>query len=259
MNAPSNTLKHRLLIGLAALGLCSTPALADGFSASLEVPILPTFSVGGTLNYSFEVVPNLFLGASVGGAYNFNAQVGGIGGRVGAVYVAQLLDADNTFVNAYVGAGANVIYVIAPGASGISFAADANAGVFARYGISRAVRIYGGVDGAVGFNFTGNQFIPVVSGYAGVRFEPLTNLILYVQGAAGLNEIKVANASGSSLITGLGAPGFVYDLRAGLFYSFIPEFQLGVYTGFNGGFSLGVSAKFTEKPGTLGTPGNYLP
>jgi hypothetical protein len=99
----------------------------------------------------------------------------------------------------------------------------------------------------------------VVSGYAGVRFEPITNLILYVQGAAGLNDIKVANFNGSSLITNLTAPGFVYDLRAGLFYSFIPEFQLGVYTGYNGGFSLGVSGKFTEKPGTLGTPGNYLP
>jgi hypothetical protein len=247
-----------LLIGLAALGLSSAPALADGFSASLEVPILPSFSVSGTLNYSFEVVPNLLVGATIGGAYNFNAQVGGVGGRVGVVYVAQLLDADNTFVNAYVGAGANVIYVIAS-ASGLSFAADANAGVFARYGISRAVRIYGGVDGAVGFNFTGNQFIPVVSGYAGVRFEPITNLILYVQGAAGLNDIKVANFNGSSLITNLTAPGFVYDLRAGLFYSFIPEFQLGVYTGYNGGFSLGVSGKFTEKPGTLGTPGNYLP
>jgi hypothetical protein len=258
MNAQRNTLKHRLLIGLAALGLSSAPALADGFSASLEVPILPSFSVSGTLNYSFEVVPNLLVGATIGGAYNFNAQVGGVGGRVGVVYVAQLLDADNTFVNAYVGAGANVIYVIAS-ASGLSFAADANAGVFARYGISRAVRIYGGVDGAVGFNFTGNQFIPVVSGYAGVRFEPITNLILYVQGAAGLNDIKVANFNGSSLITNLTAPGFVYDLRAGLFYSFIPEFQLGVYTGYNGGFSLGVSAKFTEKPGTLGTPGNYLP
>ncbi len=259
MNARNNTLKHRLLAGLTALGLSSTPALADGFSASLEVPILPSFSISGTLNYSFEVVPNLLVGATVGGAYTFSAQSGGVGGRVGVVYVAQLLDASNTFVNAYVGAGTNVIYVIAPGGSGVSFSADANAGVFARYGISRAVRIYGGVDGAIGFNFTGNQFIPVVSGYAGVRFEPIINLILYVQGAAGLNDIKVANFNGSSLITNLAAPGFVYDLRAGLFYSFVPEFQLGVYTGYNGGFSLGVSGRFTEKPGTLGTPGNYLP
>ncbi len=253
-----NAFQRNVLIGLALIGL-STPALADGFSATLEVPILPQFSVGGTLNYSYEVVPNLFLGGTLGGAYNFGAQAGGIGGRVGGVYVLQLLDASNTFVNAYVGAGANVFYLIAPGASGLAFAADANAGVFARYGISQAARIYGGIDGALGYNFTGGQFIPVVSTYAGVRLEPLTSLEVYAQAAVGLNEIKVANASGSSLLSAFAAPGFVYDVRAGLYYQIVPQVQVGLYTGFNGGFSVGLSAKFTEKPGTLATPGNYLP
>lgn len=255
-----NTLQRNLLVGLAALGL-STPALADGLSASLEVPILPQFSIGGTLNYTYEVIPNLFLGGSLGGAYNFGVQAGGIGGRIGGVYVLQLLDADSAFVNAYVGAGGNVIYQIvpAPATSGLAFAADVNGGLFARYGISQAARIYGGVDGALGYNFSGAQFIPVVSGYAGLRLEPLTNLNVYVQGAVGLNAIKVANSSGSSLITGLGTPGFVYDLRAGLYYAIVPQVQVGVYAGYNGGFSLGLSAKFVEKPETLATPGNYLP
>lgn len=249
--------QRTLLLGLVAA--FSGPALADGLSASLEVPILPQFSVGGTLNYTYEVIPNLFLGGSLGGAYNFSASVGGIGGRVGGVYVLQLLDADNTFVNAYVGAGTNVIYLIAPTVSGVAFSADVNGGLFARYGISQAARVYGGVDAAAAYNFSAGQFVPVASGYAGLRLEPLTNLNVYVQGAVGLNAIKVANSSGSSLITGLGTPGFVYDVRAGLYYAIVPQVQVGLYTGFNGGFSIGLSAKFVEKPETLATPGNYLP
>jgi hypothetical protein len=255
-----NALQRNVLIGLAALGL-STPALADGLSATLEVPILPQFSVGGTLSYTYEVVPNLFLGGTLGGVYNFGAGVGAIGGRLGGVYVLQLLDASNTFVNAYVGAGVNAAYVIvpAPATSGIGFAADVNAGVFGRFGISQFARIYGGIDGALGYNFTGGQFVPVISTYAGVRLEPITSLEVYAQAAVGLNGIKAANLSGAALVSSFGAPGFVYDVRAGLYYQIVPQFQIGLYTGFNGGFSLGLSAKFTEKPGTLATPGNYLP
>ncbi len=253
-----NAFQRTLLLGLAAAAFTS-PALADGLSASLEVPILPQFSVGGTLNYSYEVIPNLFLGGSLGGTYAFGAQVGAIGGRVGGVYVIQLLDADNTFVNAYVGAGTNVLYVITPAASAVSVSADANAGVFARYGISQAARIYGGVDGAAAYNFSAGQFVPVVSTYAGFRLEPVSNLQIYIQGAVGLNGIKAASTSGSNLFNGAGAAGFVYDVRAGLYYAIVPQVQVGLYTGFNGGFSIGLSAKFVEKPETLATPGNYLP
>jgi hypothetical protein len=251
--------KTVLIAALTALGVGSA-AFADGFSATLETPIgfgnPMTFSVGGSLNYSYEVIPNLFAGVSLGGAYNFNGGGGALGARVGTVYVLQLLDANNTFVNGYVGAGANLLFVPQP----ISVAVDANGGLFARYGISQGVRLYGGVDGEVGYNFVSGAFVPAVSGYGGVRFETIPNLALYLQGGVGYNSIKAANASGSSLTSlPVAVNGVVYDVRGGLYYAFAPQFQLGVYASYNGGFTVGLTAKFLEKPGTLGISGNYLP
>lgn len=245
---------------LASSVLLPSTALADGFSATLETPITfgnpVQFTAGGSLNYSLEVVPNLFVGASAGGAYNFSVGAGALGARVGAVYVAQLLDAPNTFVNAYVGAGANVLIVPGP----VSFGVDASAGLFARYGISPGVRVYGGADGEVGYNVSSGSFVPAVSGYVGARFETIPNLSLYTQVGAGYNSIKAANASGSSLTAlPIGNVGFVYDVRGGLYYSIAPQAQIGVYGAFNGSFTIGLTAKFLEKPGTLGIAGNYLP
>ena len=245
---------------LTSAVLLPSAAFADGFSATLETPITltnpTTFSAGGSLNYSLEVMKNLFVGGSVGGAYSFSAGTGALGARVGAVYIAQLLDAPNTYVNAYVGAGANVLILPSP----LAFSVDASAGLFARYGISRGVRIYGGVDGEVGYNVSASSFVPAVSGYVGARFEAITNLSLYTQFGAGYNSIKAANASGSSLTAlPFGNAGFVYDVRGGLFYSIAPQAQIGVYGAYNGGFTIGLTAKFLEKPNTLGIAGNYLP
>lgn len=255
MKTHSTALKAVLL---STAVLLPSAALADGFSATLETPIAfgspVQFTAGGSLNYSLEVIPNLFVGASVGGAYNFSAGAGALGARVGTVYVAQLLDAPNTFVNAYVGAGANVLIVPGP----VSFGVDASAGLFARYGISPGVRVYGGVDGEVGY--VAGNFAPAASAYVGARFETIPDLSIYTQVGAGYNSIKAANASGSSLTTlAAGNAGFVYDLRGGLFYSIAPQAQIGVYGAFNGGFTIGLTAKFLEKPGTLGIAGNYLP
>ena len=106
----STALKAALL---SSTILLPSAAFADGFSATLETPISLTnpiqFTAGGSLNYSVETIKNLFVGASVGGAYNFSAGAGALGARVGAVYVAQLLDAPNTFVNAYIGAGTKLL------------------------------------------------------------------------------------------------------------------------------------------------------
>jgi hypothetical protein len=257
MNKFVSSLLRVALVSSAALA--SGSALADGFSVTLETPVTfnpTTFSAGGSLNYSLEVIPNLFVGASAGGVYNFSAGAGALGVRVAGIYVAQLLDAPNTFVNAYVGAGTNVLVVPGP----VSFGVDANAGFFARYGLSPAVRIYGGADGEVAYNFGSGSFIPAVSGYAGARFEAIPNLSLYLQGGVGYNSIKAANASGSSLTAlPFGNSGLVYDLRAGLYYAFAPQVQLGFYSAYNGGFTIGLTAKFLEKPGTLGIAGNYLP
>jgi hypothetical protein len=256
-----NSLKKIAFAGLMSAAFAA-PALADGFSATLETPIglSPTsFSVAGSLNYSMEVIPQLFVGGSLGGGYNITGNTGTVGARVGGVYVLQLAQASNAFVNAYVGAGANGVFI--PGPNTFGFAVDVNGGLFARYALSPQVRAYGGVDAEAGYNFS-SGFAPAVSGYAGLRFEPLTALSVYAQGGLGYGSIKAANASGSSLtVLPVTNPGLVYDLRAGLFYQFAPQFQMGFYGSYNqsNAFTIGLTAKFLEKPNTLGIAGNYLP
>jgi hypothetical protein len=238
-----------VVIALAGLLAVSAPALADGFSATLDLPISPNFSIGTGLNYSYEVIPNLFVGGSLNLAFVPNAPSSaqfGLSTRVGAKYIMQVIDANNTYVNVYTGAGLDLQILPSP----ISVSADVNAGVFGRYGIADFVKVYGGMDGALGYNFSAGVLNPEISAYGGLKFEPIGALSLYAQAGVGYNSISSVGTSGA---------GFVYDIRTGLYYDIVPQFRLGVYTGFNGGFLLGISGQYTMKPGTLATPGNYLP
>jgi hypothetical protein len=238
-----------LVLALAGLLSLNAPALADGFSVTLDAPILPNFSIGTGLNYSYEVIPNLFVGGSLNLIFvpsaPSNAQFG-LSTRLGMKYIMQVIDANKTYVNVYTGAGVDLQIVPSP----ISVSADVNAGVFGRYGIADFVKVYGGMDGALGYNFSAGVLNPEISAYAGLKFEPIGALSLYAQAGVGYNSISSVGTSGV---------GFVYDIRAGLYYDIVPQFRLGVYTGFNGGFLLGISGQYTMKPGTLATPGNYLP
>jgi hypothetical protein len=238
-----------LMIALAGLFAVGTPVLADGFSMTVDAPISPNFSIGTGLNYSYEVVPNLFVGGSLNLVFvpsaPSNAQFG-LGTRIGAKYIMQVIDANKTYVNVYTGAGVDLQILPSP----ISVSADVNAGVFGRYGIADFVKIYGGLDGALGYNFSAGVLNPEISAYAGLKFEPIGALSLYAQAGVGYNSISSVGTSGA---------GLVYDTRAGLYYDLVPQFRLGVYAGFNGGFLLGISGQYTMKPGTLATPGNYLP
>jgi hypothetical protein len=238
-----------LILALAGLFAVSAPALADGFSVTVDAPISPNFSIGTGLNYSYEIIPNLFVGGSLNAVFVPSLPSGsqfGLSTRVGAKYIMQVINTTNTYVNVYTGAGLNVQILPSP----ISVSADVNAGVFARYGVGNDVKLYGGMDGALGYNFSVGQLNPEISGYAGVKFEPIGALSLYAQGAVGYNSISSVGTSGA---------GFVYDARAGLYYDIVPQFRLGVYAGFNGGFLFGIGARYAMKPGTLATPGNYLP
>jgi hypothetical protein len=238
-----------LSLVIAGVLSLSAPALADGFSVTLDAPISPNFSIGTGLNYSYEVIPNLFVGGSLNAVFVPSAPSSaqfGLSTRVGAKYVVQLINTTNTYVNVYTGAGVDLQILPSP----ISVSADVNAGVFARYGVGNDVKLYGGIDGALGYNFSVGVLNPEISAYAGVKFEPIGALSLYAQGAVGYNNISSVGTSGA---------GLVYDTRAGLYYDIVPQFRLGVYAGFNGGFLLGISGQYTMKPGTLATPGNYLP
>jgi len=56
-----------------------------------------------------------------------------------------------------------------------------------------------------------------------------------------------------------------YDVTASLYYTVVRGVRLGVYGGYAnpsgaaGAWRFGIAAEWIEKPGTLGTLGNYLP
>ena len=240
-------LKRAILLTATALGLASA-ALADGFSATLDVPIIPTnnFSVRLGLNYSLEVSPNLFIGASLNPSITPGAaDVFGLSARVGAKYVLLLLKNSTTSVNAYVGAGLDATIIPAPFSIGV----DVNAGIYAVTAIGGGFKLYGGADGEIGYIFTGaGAFVYSVIANVGVFFEPVTNLEFRVQGTAAL--IGVA-----------GLTGFGWGIGSSLYYTIVPQFKVGltVSYGSGGAFVFGLGALFAEKPGTLGIAGNYLP
>ncbi len=237
-------LKRAFLLTVTALGL-SSAALADGFSATLEVPIVPTFSAKLGLNYSLEVSPNLFIGGSLNSTITPGAtNVFGLTARVGAKYVLLLLKNSTTSVNAYLGAGVNASVIPAPFTIGL----DLNAGINAITAIGGGFKFYGGVDGVVAYVFTGGAFVFSLAANAGVFFEPVTNLEFRLQGLV-------------ALVGTAGLTGFGWGVGSSLYYTIVPQFKVGLTAayGSSGAFVFGLGALFAEKPGTLGIAGNYLP
>ena len=241
------SLKLQVLSAVAMAGLGGA-ALADGFSATLDVPVNP-FSARLGLNYALEVVPQLFVGARVGvtGAPVAGSFSVGFDGRLGAKYIGRLVESRMLNADWYGGAGANFSYV-----GGGTFVGnpDVNAGVKAVYALNRDTKVYGGVDGDVVLNTVTGGFVPGIGAYAGLKLEPINNLEAYLQGGVGFNSLRQVEAAGN---------GFLFDTRVGVYYAFAPQFKLGATAGFDGGLRFGISAQFAEKPGTLATPGNYLP
>ena len=237
-------LKRAFLLTVTALGL-SSAALADGFSATLEVPIVPTFSAKLGLNYSLEVSPNLFIGGSLNSTITPGAtNVFGLTARVGAKYVLLLLKNSTTSVNAYLGAGVNASVIPTPFTIGL----DLNAGINAIAAIGGGFKFYGGVDGVAVYVFTGGAFVFSLAANAGVFFEPVTNLEFRLQGLV-------------ALVGTAGVTGFGWGINSSLYYTIVPQFKVGLTAayGSSGAFVFGLGALFAEKPGTLGIAGNYLP
>jgi hypothetical protein len=239
-------LKRAMLLTTTALSL-SSAAFADGFSATLDMPIIPTsnFSIKLGLNYSLEISPNLFVGASLNPTITPGAaDVFSLSARVGAKYVLLLLKDSTTSVNAYLGAGVTASVIPAPFTIGV----DLNAGIKAITAIGGGFKFYGGLDGNVVYVFTGGAFGFSLIANAGVFFEPVTNLEFRVQGTAAL--IGVA-----------GLTGFGWGIGSSLYYTIVPQFKVGLTAnyGSSGAFIFGLGALFAEKPGSLGIAGNYLP
>ena len=239
-------LKRAFLLTVTALGL-SSAALADGFSATLDMPIIPTssFSIRLGLNYSLEVSKNLFIGGSLNPTITPGAaNVFGLTARVGAKYVLLLLKDSASSVDAYLGAGVGASIIPEPFSIGVDF----NVGIKAITALGGGFKLYGGADGVVAYVFTGGAFLYTVGANLGVFFEPITNLEFRVQGTA-------------TLIGVAGATAFGWGIGSSLYYTIIPQFKVGLTAsyGSNGAFVFGLGALFAEKPGSLGIAGNYLP
>jgi hypothetical protein len=236
---------RRTLFTLMTAAALTSPALADGFSASLDVPVVSggglNFSIGASLAYSIEVAPRIFVGAKVGVGFDPQAVAAdqfSLGARLGGKYVLNVTKGKDLWVDVPVGVGIDV--GILPGA--VSVAADLNAAVNVVYALNPTAKIIAQGGGFVGYTFTsGGGFKYNVFADAGVFFEPITNLELYARGS-----IDYSGALG-------------YEVVGGLYYTLIPQAKLGLYVGYNGGVVVGIRGLFVEKPGTLGVLGAFQP
>jgi hypothetical protein len=227
-------IKKLSIMAIGALSLGSS-AGADGFSGEVNLPANP-FTVNADINYTYELFPNWFFGASLRAAYGpfgntgtFNSSV-----RLGSNYVFNLIETPNLKADAYVGAGLNVGLT-----NNFSLTPEANAGARATYSVSPMAKVYGGVDAQA--SLIASSISPNVFGYLGGKLEPISNLEVYAQAGLGYSSL------------------FNCDLKLGAYYTVIPEVRLGASVGYNGDFRASVGAQFALKPGTLATPGNFLP
>jgi hypothetical protein len=256
-------LRKLALLAVATVGVSvGSVAHAEGFSMTLDVPIAPEFSIGLGLNYSLQVIPNLYVGISTdtrfiagnpsatpatNGTFSFKARFGG-------KYIETLLLEKAYYLKWYAGAG----IVIQPFGPTTGFSSDLVGGFFGRYEISRVAKVYGGLDGGVLLEF--NQANPLnlfASLFAGIKIDPNPLLSLYFQTSVGWNRIE----NTENTLVG----GYLLDARIGTYFSIVPQFRLGIFVGYissqakGGSLTFGITGQFAEKPGSLATPGNYLP
>jgi hypothetical protein len=256
-------LRKLALLAVATVGVSvGSVAQAEGFSLTLDVPIAPEFSIGLGLNYSLQVIPNLYIGISTdtrfiagnpnavpatNGVFSFKARFGG-------KYIETLLLEKAYYLKWYAGAG----IVIQPFGPTTGFSSDVVGGFFGRYEISRVAKVYGGLDGGVLLEF--NQANPLnlfASLFAGIKIDPSPLLSMYFQTSVGWNRIE----NTENTLVG----GYLLDARIGTYFSIVPQFRLGIFVGYissqsrGGALTFGIGGQYIEKPGSLATPGNYLP
>jgi hypothetical protein len=236
-----------LLSTIAVMTAFAAPAFADGFSGTLNVGSDGgVFSIRGGLNYSLEVSPNLFVGASLNPSLfpGLPSDQFGLQGRVAAKYVLLITKTQTTSVNAYLGTGVNLQVLPQP----VSVLVDINAGGDGYFLIAKGIKVYGGIDTKLIYAISANSFGYDLASYGGFFFEPVANLEGRIQVSVGL---------GGSFS---GASTFRWNAETSLYYAFMPQLKVGVNLGYgSSGFSIGLGVLFTEKPGSLGIAGNYVP
>jgi hypothetical protein len=247
------------LVAVTALSLSAglgSNAFADGFSASVDAPVFQgnqfNFSIGASLNYSIEVMPRLFIGASLSPTFVIDPNTGvgafSLASRVGAKYVVSIVKTSSLFVDVPIGVGVDVGIVPA-----VSVAADINAGININYVIAPNLKVLAAASGEFGYNFSAGALFYGANGTVGLFFEPVKSIELFARGEAGFSN-STANAS--------------YSLIGGAYYTIVPQFKLGLYAGYNnsfsnaftnGGFVVGLRGLIALKPGSLGIEGAFKP
>ena len=97
---------QQIMVILGALSVSS--AGADGFSATVGVPVTPVFGVGAALNYTYEISPNWFVGGTLGASLVPTATAPfAVFTRLGTNYIFNLTDTTDLKADAYVGGGVN--------------------------------------------------------------------------------------------------------------------------------------------------------
>lgn len=249
-------MKKTLLTLLATLGIGSA-ALADGFSITGNLQFLPEFGlVGGqfitpyrsyrgtAVNYTLNLTENIVAGASLRPGFFAGQFV--LASRAGLVGVAKLNESGAGYVEGALRFGSS--QVILPGP--FSFDFDAGGEIFITQRIADAAVLYGGA------GLDANLIVvPTVTlsaaanAYAGLKLDLTRDLNAYLEGG-------LRYPFGQSL---------GYDVTASLYYTVVRGVRLGLYGGYAnpsgaaGAWKLGIAGEWTEKPETLGTPGNYLP
>ena len=234
---------------LTTLGLMFISVVrADGFSASVETS-LPNFSASVGLNYTFELIPNLVVGAGISGFYG--QPYPQLGLSFGVLYDQFLMLNADTTLEFYV--GARVASLVVPY---LPFSAwfEPNAGVSAEFIVADKTKVFGNLDlvfyvpltETAVFEFSGNLDL-------GVTYALLDNLELS------------AMLSGSYFVAGSVLSLTNFGILTKVLFTVVPRVKLG--TSFDvsfsstgkTNFSISIFGWFTENPGTLGTQATRLP
>jgi len=241
---------------VATAGISSL-AFADGFSITGNLQFLPEFGVvggqfvtpyrsyrGTAINYTFNLTNNVLAGAGLRPGFFAGQFV--LASRAGLVGVAKLNETSTGYVEGAIRLGSN--QVILPGP--FSFDFDAGGEVFITQRLADAAVLYGGAGLDVALLLAPSvSLAATANAYTGLKLELTRDLNAYLEGG-------LRYPFGLSL---------GYDVTASLYYSIARGLRLGLYAGYAnpsgtaGAWKLGIAGEWTEKPETLGTPGNYLP
>lgn len=242
-------MRKMILVLLTTLGLMLFPVVfADGFSASIETS-LPHFSASLGLNYTFELIPDLVVGAEISGFYG--QPYPQIGFRFGVLYNQFLMQSADDSLEFY--AGARVAGLVVPY---LPFSAwfEPNAGVSAEFIVTDKTRVLGNLDlifyvpltEMAVFEFSGNLGL-------GVAYALLDNLELS------------ALLFGSYFVAGSVLSQTNLGILTKALFTVVPRVKLGtsLEVSFSSmgktNFSISIFGWFTENPGTFGTPDTRLP